>query len=279
MERLIYPGIPLVALAAGVAYFVLSSIYEWRWAHDLLRELSTALFIFGALGLSLEPWMRKAVARDVFRAAFGYNFPPDFKDEIARISDVRIICTKHLMQVKIQEIDNDTVRVTLIVERHFQNIGRRPVLQRAMIWVDDWGFTEGAKIIRCTISNSRGTRTKDFHPAKIETVYRDPGIKVQSPRMLLRPQGTVMVMYEYSAVKHNNDQFIEWFLSPTRDPVIHIIQKPPDIEVNAGFGSDLKIKPTAIPDRYELDGVYFPPAVMKVRWWPKAAVANWPPRG
>jgi hypothetical protein len=57
-------------------------------------ELSNALFIAGALGLSLEPWMRKAVARDDFRAAFGYNFPRDFKDEIARISDVRVLCTK-----------------------------------------------------------------------------------------------------------------------------------------------------------------------------------------
>jgi hypothetical protein len=80
-----------------------------------------------------------------------------------------------------------------------------------MIWVDDWGFTEGAKMIRCTISNSNGTRTKNFDPGKIERVYRDPGIKAQSPRMVLWPQHTVIAMYEYSAVKHNNDQFIEWF--------------------------------------------------------------------
>ena len=94
-------------------------------------ELSNAFFIAGFLGLSLERSMRKAAARDVFRAAFGYNFPPDFKDEIARISDVRVLCTRHLMDVRIQEIDNDTVRVTLIVERHFKNIGRRPALLRA----------------------------------------------------------------------------------------------------------------------------------------------------
>jgi hypothetical protein len=201
-----------------------------------------------------------------------------------------MVSRKHLMNVKIEDVGNHLVRVTLIVERHFKNIGSRPVLHRAMIWVDDWGFTERAKILRCTISNSRGTRTKSFDRRKIEYICSDPspglklnpdpgpGIKAQSPSMLLFRGHTVIAMFEYSVVKHDHDQFIEWWLAPTRNPEVSIIEKPPDMEVTVNFPGDQQTKATSIPDRYELDGVYFPPAVMKVRWWPKAAVANWPPK-
>lgn len=80
----------------------------------MLTELSYAMVIFGALGLTIEPTMRKALARDVFRAAFGYHMPDDFKTEIARIASHTIICTKHLMDVEIEDIENDRVKVNLM---------------------------------------------------------------------------------------------------------------------------------------------------------------------
>jgi hypothetical protein len=88
----------------------------------------------------------------------------------------------------------------------------------------------------------------------------------------------VVVIYEYSTIGRQNDQFIEWFLSLTRNPEIRIIEKPDDLDVIAGFGTKAKLRYTQIPDRYELEGAHFPPAVMSIRWLPKAARANWPPK-
>jgi hypothetical protein len=276
IQRLIHPGIPIAALIVGSCYILFSSLYDWRLAHELLTEFSIALIIFGALGLSLEPWMRKALARDVFRAAFGYPFPEDFKNEIAKISEGRVICTKHLMNVRIQKIDADSVRIILNVERHLKNIGNRPIQQHAMLEVDDWGFGERAQILKCAITNSRGTKTKEFNPQIIENNPEQPTIKAHSPPLWLLPKDTAILVYEYSAVKRKHDQFIEWWLSPTRNPEIRIIEKPLDMNVIAQFCGDVEPKRTYIPDRYELDGVFFPPAVMKVRWWPKSM--DWPPK-
>jgi hypothetical protein len=64
---------------------------------------------------------------------------------------------------------------------------------------------------------------------------------------------------------------IEVFTTPTREPEIRILEKPQDFTVTAGFGGDDRLRHTGITDRYILDGVYFPPAVMKIRWYPKVA--------
>jgi hypothetical protein len=82
-------------------------------------------------------------------------------------------------------------------------------------------------------------------------------------------------MGEYSVIRRRNDYFVEWYLYPTRTPEIKIVESPQDLEVTAGFGGDDRFKITHIPGLYELDNAYFPPAVMKIRWWPKKALEEW----
>jgi hypothetical protein len=206
MHRFVHPGIPLVALLSGIVYLVLASIYDIHWQRELFTEFSNASIIFGALGLTLEPWMRKAIARDVFRAAFGYHMPDDFRTEIGRIASHTIICTKHLMEVTIKNVDTDYVKITLTVERHLQNIGIVPRLQRGMITVTDWGFQKSANITRCEISDMKGTRRKSFR--HVEHRKEDMSIKAETPRMLLRSQETAIVIYDYESILRRNDHFI-----------------------------------------------------------------------
>jgi hypothetical protein len=86
----------------------------------------------------------------------------------------------------------------------------------------------------------------------------------------------VRTIIEYEVVRRTNDFIYEQFSAPTRNPEIRIIEKPEKFDVTADFGGGTP-KRTSIPGRFELDGVYFAPAPMKVRWWPKAATDNWPP--
>ena len=66
-------------------------------------------------------------------------------------------------------------------------------------------------------------------------------------------------------------------MNPTRNAEINILEKPRDMEAVADFGSG-GLTRTEIVDRYELDGVYFPPIPMKVRWWTKTAGDEWTAR-
>jgi hypothetical protein len=269
MHRLIHPGIPVAALVCGITYLVVSYIYEIHFLRDLLTGLSNAAVILGFLGLTLEPVMRRAFARDVFLAAFGYHLPEDFKAEIARIASHRVICVKHIMDVKIQEIDSECVRVTTLIERRFENISVTPILWRGTAHVDEWGFSEPTRILRCEIFDERSGRRKQFNPNNVE-LEGNRTLKARSPQMICYAGKPLTVLTETSEIRRKNDHTYIVFMTPTRRPEIRIIEKPIGLEADADFGNGKKAI-TLIPYRYELEGVYFPPSPMRVRWWPKVA--------
>jgi hypothetical protein len=273
MDRVFYRIMLITIMIIGAVAIIVPSEYNWSFDHGIFVELGKAFIIAGILGFTIEPWMRKSLARDVFSAAFGYHVPDDFKTEIARIAGFSIICTKHIMDVKIRASRDDTLQVFVTIERHFENVGSSPALHRAMIWIDEWGFSEKSQILQCSIYNSTATRSKQFDRKKIE-YHNNRSLKAQSPQMVMFPGEAVSTIVEYAATRRRNDHIYEVFLTPTRRPEIRITEVPEDIQAVADFGGEGKLKPTHIPNRYELDGVYFPPAPMRVRWWPKAE--QWP---
>jgi len=152
MDRVLYRIMLVIILIFGVIGIFLPPYIGITADHGTLSELGKAFLIAGVLGFTIEPWMRKALARDVFSAAFGYYMPDDFKTEIVRIASNRIICTRHTMDIRLQEVDDQNVRVCTTVERYFENIGATPALLRAMTWIDEWGYPEKTTVVRCEIS-------------------------------------------------------------------------------------------------------------------------------
>jgi hypothetical protein len=265
----------LSVFVIGLVLVLVPSLYSWdKWDYGIPSELGKAAIIAGILGFTIDPWIRTALARDVFSAAFGYYMPDDFKTEIRRIVDHKVLCTKHIMDVRIQDTADGNVKITIDVVRTFLNIGTFSVPIKAMVWLDELGFDEPIEILKCEVSNKRGTKHKIFDPKNIQ--YRkDFSAQVKTRSMLLRPQDNVTTVLKYSVIRRRNDYFVEWFMMPTRNPEIHIIEIPNDMDADAGFGGSSELKTRYIRDRYELDGVYFAPAVMKIRWWPRKAVEDW----
>jgi hypothetical protein len=60
------------------------------------------------------------------------------------------------------------------------------------------------------------------------------------------------------------------FKAPTENPVIHLtLPESLDGRAEAGIvGAEGGVS-QIIPHQYEFTGIYFPPAHMRVRWWPK----------
>jgi hypothetical protein len=117
--------------------------------------IGTALFIAPIIAVGIERWMTKRIARDVFRASLGYSMPPHFKNEILRIADQKLICTRHVMWVNMEMIENDNVRVGVIFQRTIKNIGPGDQEFPGVIHIDDWGFAEQSKIHRFEITAVR----------------------------------------------------------------------------------------------------------------------------
>ena len=266
-----------IIVVFGLAGVVLHPlIFPANWDEGVLPEVGKAFLIAGILGFTIEPWLRRAFARDVFSAAFGYHMPDDFKQEIARISGYRTICIKHIMNVKIKTIDENHVSINVVIERTFHNIGSERHSFSASTWVDEWGISGNpSKIVRCEIFTQDG-ESKQFSPSKIQ-YFKNLSFRADSPPMILKRDGIATQITEYNVARTKNDFIYEQFMNPTRNAEINILEKPDDIEAEADFGSG-HLKRTEIPGRFELDGVYFPPIPMKIRWWPKAAGEEWAAR-
>jgi len=272
-DRLFFRLLLLAVLIIGFCGVILPPILKVSWDYGILDELGKALLIAGILGFTIEPPLRRAIAKDVFSAAFGYHMPDDFKDEIARISSYRIICIKHIMDVRIRRYDDSRVLVHVFIERTFQNIGSTIARIQAQNWIDEWGADHKSAIIRCDIISNGGNK-KSYSPSDIEYLP-NLSFRAKSPSIFLLPDAIATQIVEYEVFRMNNDFIYEQFMSPTRNPEIRILERPVDFDAVADSGGG-RLRPTEIADRYELDGVYFPPAPMKIRWWPKSAAVGWP---
>jgi hypothetical protein len=153
-HRLILAAIVLIGIGALIFDPI---VFPSSWDNAILSEAGKAFIIAGILGFTIEPWLRRAFARDVFSAAFGYHMPDDFKQEIAKISSYRLICTKHIMNVRIQSVDDKYVSINVVIQRTFENFGADAREFRASIWIDEWGVpNHRSEIVRCEIFTQDG---------------------------------------------------------------------------------------------------------------------------
>src|SRR5579862_8203712 len=228
-------SLALIVLAGLCAIIGEPVLFRSHWDKGVLSEAGAAFVIAGILGFTIEPWLRRAFAQDVFAAAFGYHMPDDFKREIARISGYRSICIKHIMNVRIREINANYVSVNVVVERTFQNIGSMSQQISGSSWIDEWGIPDNpSEIVRCELFTDDG-RSQRFAPSNI-TYLRNLSFRADLPPLAIKRDRTATQIIEYNVARTRNDFIYEQFMSPTRNPEINIIEQPSDIEVEADFG-------------------------------------------
>jgi hypothetical protein len=100
-----------------------SADYAGEMAGNIIKELGPGLFTAGILGLLVDPFLRRELARDAFLALFRYVLPNEFKDEVEKILRFEFVAEKQLWTAKIDKIngDDDTVLVTTSFDKTVKN--------------------------------------------------------------------------------------------------------------------------------------------------------------
>jgi hypothetical protein len=161
MNHVAYYCILGAIFVGGLLMVIVPHWLEWSWDKQIIPELGKALIITSVLGFTIEPSLRKALARNVFAAAFGYLMPEDVREQLIEIASQRLLCIEHRMNVSITYLDTDYVKVTVSAERVFKNVGVSPMLHGAMTWVDEWGNGNTSKILRCEVTSVGGKRKEN----------------------------------------------------------------------------------------------------------------------
>jgi hypothetical protein len=77
------------------------------------------------------------------------------------------------------------------------------------------------------------------------------------------------VVSDFVEIRRKNDHMISVFRAPIKDPKIHI--QAPELGYQLDFGVlRQQRRKSAVSETETLDGVYFPPANFRLRWYPRA---------
>jgi hypothetical protein len=138
-----------------------------------------------------------------------------------------------------------------------------------MVFVDDWGIPgHKSGIEECKIINGSGD-IKSFTNVTYPNIY---GMGAETERILVPPNDTATLISKQFEIRSRNDQAVGVYLSPTKDPIMRITV-PADLEYDFEFGrppgQGERIERSPHTHRHQLKGMYYPPAQMKIRWWPK----------
>jgi hypothetical protein len=136
-----------------------------------------------------------------------------------------------------------------------------------MVHIDEWGFPEQSNILRCEVS--RDQEMIRCSPDDINKLS-DSSIRAETKAIKLKRNSTATTVSVSTAIRRINDDLMWGFLTPTENPVIQLsLPENLDGKADAGIPGSEEGKSTVVPYQYEFTGVYFPPAHMRVRWWPK----------
>ena len=115
-------------------------VIPWSWLAHLAEALCPPLFTAGILGLTVDTFLKRELARDVFVAAFRYVLPDELKEEVHRIISYKFLCIESTTIVSISSLSNDLVRVEIRHERTFKNITGHTEPFSGTFALDEWGF-------------------------------------------------------------------------------------------------------------------------------------------
>jgi hypothetical protein len=135
----------------------------------------------------------------------------------------------------------------------------------AYLAIDDWGFAKRFSIQRCEISS----KTIGIVPAGIPIEDAEtPRISARTKSVTVAPEGTVILVSEFTEIRRQNDQIVTVFLSPTKNPRIHVSANGFGYQIDFGVINAQYAK-SPVSETYTMDGMYFPPGNVRLRWWPK----------
>lgn len=258
----------LFFLVIGFSLILIGTIIpnEYEVIKPLVEKMGDAIFIASCLGLTIEWWMIKEIAGDVFKASIGYIFPNELKNELRWLYGQEFISEDHVHTVKIEKIPNTNfVVVTTSMVRITKNISQNKLSLPFFVSVDEWGI-EGYKseILRC------GYQYKDKLPIEDYTLITNPqNIKATFEPIQLYPKESVKTWWTIKEIKHINDHITCVFKYPIHKPIMMVHGPADELNWQAGFGHREPVEIDSGTGTWKLPETLLPNQQLWVRWWPR----------
>jgi len=256
----------LLLLAGGLVLVAVPPSLKWQWDRGVSIALGQSLLIAALLAFTIDRWFRQDFAKDVFYGVFGGILRPEFRDEVKWLTSFKLLAIRSYCYIRIDDLADGYVKLTLEIEREFENISSTTEKKAGYIGVDEWQIPgHSSSIEECGISKSgqapisaSSKISSEMHLAwSTEEVSIEPGESLKSFSKSI----------EY---RHRNDIHVLALTTPTKDPEVRF-----DISTSlqgvVSFTHRGKMEEEPLFKKRTLRGTYLPGQLMIVRWWPKPA--------
>lgn len=262
--RLPHWAILVILAAFGVLALVIPSNIGFASDHGVVEAIGTAILVAAILGFTIDRWMKSEIASDVFRSTLGYILPPEFQGEISKIVSFKFVCDEHEMWYDIKKLTADTVSCRVRCERTLRNITNVSQKQNASVNIDDWGFDDKSAIHRCEILDRDSKLLENMQGVQARPDFT---LYAETREVSVEPGSTITVVTDFVEIRRINDQIVTVFLTPSKNPRVHL--DCPEFQFVLDFGVlEQKTGISTVSTTHTLHGIYFPPAPIRLRWWP-----------
>jgi hypothetical protein len=157
------------------------------------------------------------------------------------------------------------VEVRVKIERRIKNITTKPQELDGSLDIDEWGFSTRSTINLCEMHDIHHNVLSRASPGQLDEEWV---LHAKSERISVAPGQEIIAVSDFSETRRSNDHIVMVFRAPTKNPKIHILA--PKFGCQFDFGVLLqKRQKSSVSETYTLDGVYFPPANFRLRWYPR----------
>lgn len=238
--------------------------------YGVFLGLGTASVTAAILGLAIDRFLKRDLARDAVEVALGYLLPEDIKEEMRWIYHQQFLCREHVQTHHLLlNDDGETITMKVTIQRRLVNLTDEVQPLDIGLAVDEWGFRAGpSKITRVAYRlENRQWQEMDTDKAAYES-----GVLEVKPIEVPIPRGAAVELeFIYQETKRINDVHHSVFAKPTRHPRV-IVSADEQLEHYVRFGHRKQAEMTPNPEggSYRLSGTLLPQQSVEVRWWKKA---------
>jgi hypothetical protein len=304
---------PVVALVILALVGLALAAVDWTafgvsWTH-IRTALGESLIVAAALGLTVDFFYKRALARDAFEASLGYLLPQELKAELRWIYGQQIICVEHQQEITVRWVDEDgrleprRVRVDYELFRTMRNVSNERFDHPTFASVEEWfrGESSDVDLVEAVVRGKRYTggtlvtrdvdaelpvdgsdgkgappvRSADASLAPSQLDRTRPGVeRTIDRRIVIEPGEEVTFRYRGHEIHYESGAYHDTYGAPTLRPAV-TVKTPPELRAVVSFANRGRAEATELGDRYVLPTVLLPFQPIVVRWWPADKHDEW----
>jgi hypothetical protein len=253
----------------GVLLIVVPSIHHVEADFGISRDIGIAFLTASLLGISVDIFLKRGIAKDAFEGAVGYVLPVEIKEFVHSIAGIDWFAEEFSLSVDLAIIDKekDVIKATIKVRKLMRNITNLPQPIKSFIWVDDWERDQHkSEIVECQIRNEARGVLETLDHTSIKKI--NSTLYGSTKEIRVGPGETVELLATGIEYKRFNDDLHYALGYAAKWPEINV-SRLPGFEVGCGISTEVIQESHPHLIRVRLRGFYFPWQRMMVRWYPK----------